>query len=100
MKWSYMPAMRLVVAGTSGVIRRSTSCSARHSASSASEENRRKSSACVGLPIAVVARGGMTWAQSVYRWDQKAVPQAALSPSRSSYRSRSQSRNACADTSQ
>ena len=83
-----------------GVICRSASRSAVHSASSASLENRRKSSACAGLPIVVVARGGSTCAQSVYHWDQNAVPQASLSPPRSPYRLRSQTRKAAADTSQ
>ncbi len=40
----------------------------------------------------------MTWSQSPYRCDQKAVPQASLSPSTLWYRRISQSRNAfCAD---
>ena len=73
--------MKFVVAGMSGVIWRSASRSAAHSANSASLENRRKSSSCAGLFSAVVARGGSTSAQSVYRCDQNAVPHAALSPS-------------------
>jgi hypothetical protein len=95
-----MPAMKFVVAGTPGVMRRSASRSAAHSASSASLQNRRKSSSCPGLLVVVVARGGRICAQAVYRCDQNAVPHVSLSVARSPCRARNQSRNAAADTSQ
>ena len=72
--------MKLVVIGLStGECARMTSRSAVYSSSRASEENRRKSSWWVGLGKYGVRRGGMTSAQSEYRWLQKVVPQASLS---------------------
>ncbi|CAM5676790.1 hypothetical protein SALBM135S_10148 [Streptomyces alboniger] len=74
--------MKLVVTGVRGVISRRTSRSARRYCFSASDENRLKSSCCVGLGCEAASLGGRIWSQSLYRWDQKAVPQAWLSPSR------------------
>ncbi len=73
--------MKLVVTGTSGVISRNRSRSARRWSLSASEEKRLKSSCWVGLGKDAASRGGRICSQSLYRWDQKAVPQAWLSVS-------------------
>jgi len=50
--------MKLVVTGTSGVWRRSTSTSARSWSRNASEENLAKSSCCVGFENDGAIRGG------------------------------------------
>ncbi|CAM5484508.1 hypothetical protein SGRIM128S_07028 [Streptomyces griseomycini] len=73
--------MKLVVTGTPGVISRRISRSARRWSLSASDEKRLKSSCCVGLGWEAASRGGRICSQSVYRCDQKAVPQALLSAS-------------------
>ena len=59
-----MPIMKLVVTGTAGTRRLSTSRSARSWARCSSEEKRRKSSCWVGLAKVGAARGGLISSQS------------------------------------
>jgi len=73
--------IKLVVTGTSGVIRRSTCSSARYNARNASELNLSKSSRCVGFVLVGMAAGGVTSSNVPYACDPNALPHAWLSAS-------------------
>src|SRR3954451_11739478 len=92
--------MKLVVTGTSGVIVRNRSRSARRWALRASELKRLKSSCWVGFGCDAASRGGSTWSQEEYCWDQNAVPHASLSASMDPYLATSHSQNASAASSE